>query len=57
VKREGEEAIKTIAEATSLHLEPLDDGESPEDRSRMDATFLADMAAIEAEGDFVEFLP
>ena len=49
--------MKNITEATSLHLESLDDEESPEDRSRMDAAFLADMAAIEAEGDFVEFLP
>ena len=49
--------MKHITEAISLHLESLDDEESPEDRSRMDAAFLADMAAIEAEGDFVEFLP
>ena len=57
MKREGEEAMKNITEATRLHLESLDDEESLQDRSRMDAAFLADMAAIEAEGDFVEFLP
>jgi len=55
--RTEEEAKKNITEAISLHLKSLDDEESPEDRPRMDAAFLADMAAIEAEGDFVEFLP
>jgi predicted RNase H-like HicB family nuclease len=51
-----EEAKKNIAEAISLHLEPLDDEESPEDQARR-KRFLTEIAAIEAEGDFVEYLP
>jgi len=49
--------MKDISEATHLHLKSLDDEESLQDIPRMDAAFLTDMAAIEAEGDFVEFLP
>ncbi|WP_319643353.1 hypothetical protein [Methanovulcanius yangii] len=57
MKREGEEAKRNIAEAISLHLEPLDAKESSEDRSRTKGRFLEEMTAIEAERDFVEFIP
>lgn len=49
--------MKNSKEVSRLHLEPFDTKESPEDRSRTECRFLEEMAAIEAEGDFVEYLP